>query len=408
MTQDNPLQTYNPFTEVTLSKHFVGRETALMKFHLSLNGLRARTPRHQYVVGVHGTGKTSYLRRLVEIAQEQGFLSVIPTLDEYSVSPRQHISTILSTLIKGLDDYLNTLHCNQETSKLIDDWDSGSASKYFSHPRTNGLEAERIRRDCDTIRTLMQQAHLPGALICIDEGQRIDAQALSLLKNALQGMDCYLVFLSLRLVQDTTDSLKQGRLILDQKAQEAEGDYGASRFYVGGISMGPFDTDQEAYECIRRRLDNNNIKFDDAVTSRISTITGRVPREIVSFASLVYERAIESNVRTVDVALLNSTFREVHNLRMSEAVNLCENLSEARKPPLRGLLKLNGASSSAVIAQFIYPHAPTNNYASLTEGVQVGLKHICQVSSLVVAREDKYELNDPVSAYALALALGEV
>ena len=95
----------NPFTEASAGPYFVGRESQIQTLSINLNGLKAKNPNHLYVVGLHGAGKTSFLQKAIEIAEEEGFLGVIPILDADRLA-KDHISTILRAIVKGLHSHM--------------------------------------------------------------------------------------------------------------------------------------------------------------------------------------------------------------------------------------------------------------------------------------------------------------
>lgn len=64
----------NPFTEqIEDINYFVGRDKLLNDFRAYLRGLKDGRANHQYVAGLHGTGKTHYLYKLAEMASEEKF-----------------------------------------------------------------------------------------------------------------------------------------------------------------------------------------------------------------------------------------------------------------------------------------------------------------------------------------------
>jgi hypothetical protein len=398
MTQD-----FNPFIEQIVVEYFVGREYKLKQFRGDLSGLKAKMPNHQYIAGVNGTGKTSYLAKLVEIAKGDGFIAVMPTLDAQSLS-YGHVTTIMRSVVVGLQEQKG-----DHVPQIVNDWDSGKDSKYFYHPRAEELKGDRVRQDFEKLAALMKEANIPGAVICIDEGQRIDGRAMSALKNALQHLSSYLVVLSWRLLSDAGGAVAAGRLELDTKAStEAEGDIGASRFYVTGVPLGPFDTDQEAAQCIQRRLVDNTIQFDDEVVARIGRIASRLPKTMVLFANNVYQNAQKDAVQLVRSPLLNQTFRNMYPKEVMAAVTLLDNSPTGVRSALRGLLELRQASKPATIATHLYPGTKPELLSNLVDGIQGNLDRVCNSSSFCVKTQDRYEIPNPVDAYALELALGTV
>ncbi|HEY3103192.1 MAG TPA: ATP-binding protein [Pyrinomonadaceae bacterium] len=394
---------FNPFTEQIVVEYFVGREYKLKQFRGDLSGLRAKMPNHQYIAGLNGTGKTSYLAKLVEIARDDGFLAVMPTLDAQSLS-YSHISTIIRSIVAALEE-----QWGEHVPKIVSDWDAGKDSKYFYLPRTDELKSDRVRQDFEKLANLMKEAKIPGAVICIDEGQRIDGRAMSALKNALQQLNSYLVVLSWRLVSDTGGAVAAGRLELDTKAtNEAEGDIGASRFYVTGIPIGPFETDQEAVDCIRRRLLDNVIQFDDEAIVRIGRIAKRLPKTMILIANNLYQSAQKDGVQVVTTELLNQTFRNMYQKEVMEAVTLLDTSPGGVKSALRGLLALRQPANPAAIATHLYPGTKPELLIDSIDGIRSNLDRACGSSSFCIKTQDRYDIPNSIHAYALELTLGIV
>lgn len=392
---------FNPFTEQINVEYFVGREHLLQQFRDSLDGLKSGVPNHQFIAGVHGTGKTSLLAKLVEMSESEGFLAAMPTLDAELLS-RGHIFTIMRSLISGVE-----LTPGVGISGLVDDWDKGKDSVYFQLPKTEDLKSDRLRHDFETVRRFLKEANIPGAVICIDEGQRIDGRALSALKNSLQMLDYFLLSISVRIVSDAEGAVVEGRRLLETKAAgEAEGDIGAARFYVTGIPVGPFESKEEAADCIHRRLYDNAIQFDEDVIERIGWVNGRTPKSMISFSSALYNHAKRFNISRVGVGAFNETFKSIHGKKAAEAETFTINSSFDVALALRGLLELGQAADAATIANHIYPGIAADLHATFAEGIQGSLDHVCSTSTFCRKTQDKYEISDPINAYSVGLAIG--
>jgi hypothetical protein len=243
-------------------------------------------------------------------------------------------------------------------------------------------------------------------VICIDEGQRIEPTALSALKNALQHLDCYLVVLSVRLLVDAGNAVASGRAVLDDKGRLAEGDFGASRFFITGNPMGPFQNENEAATCIQRRLEGNIVSFDDAVSHRIARIAAFLPREVISVASQVYSFAASERIFRVDLDLLDRAFRGIFRSQYLEAVIVCANISEGARSALTGLLSVRGAATAEQIVRQIFPSASPQVVQALVGGTAGELARLADTGGFVRRAEDKFEFTDPVRSYALKLVLG--
>lgn len=395
---------YNPFTEQTAGEYFVGREEQLRRFEMSLDGLEAGRPQHLFVAGLHGTGKTSYLDRLTGMARERDFVAALVALDE----PRdasQHVATLLRALAQGIERRASERGASLH---LVDDWDQGPQSKLFRQCRTDQIRSEFIRSDLDRLISLAGDYGAPGLVVCLDEGQRLHPTALSGLKNAVQGASALLVALSLRLSTAESGVVAAGRAALDAKATEAEGDIGASRLFVTGIPMGPFDSDEEAKRCIHRRLRDNPVQFTDKVTMKIVAIAGRVPHQIINYASGLYDLAIDHGVTEADEDLLDQLFRERHRVELEDALDLVADLSGPARAALRALVACGGRATIAEVARKQFANVPQDALATIEQGVAADLDSFCRRAAYCVRADEGYELQGPVYTYALRLALNTV
>jgi len=350
---------------------------------------------------LHGTGKTSFLGKLIEIAGDHQVLGVMPTLDPNRTA-HDHLSSILRAVAKGIDGV------SKASGRVISDFDARLESKLFRHVKTERLESDFVRQDFETLESMAKAASITGTVVCIDEGQRIEPLALSALKNALQHMSSYLVVISLRLIADPEGAVSAGKSMLDDKARAAEGDIGASRFYVHGIAMGPFDTEKEAAECIERRLEGNAVKFTAEVIGRIGRITGRIPRDMIELSGKLYDRTVESKASTADLTLLHEAFTTLHRSKVTEARALCDGVSHNARIAMKALLELASKTTCERIVSHLYPGLNNHAKAYVVEGVQSDLARAVESSTLVRSDGDLFFVSDPISAYALELSLGGI
>ncbi|MBI3659216.1 hypothetical protein HY230_01925 [Candidatus Acetothermia bacterium] len=248
-----------------------------------------------------------------------------------------------------------------------------------------------------------------GTIICIDEGQRIGAHALSALKNVLQHFQYFLIVLSLRLVDDTGGAIPAGRNLLDDKARAAEGDYGASRFFSTGIAMGPFSTDNEASNCLKRRLKNNAIQFDNSVIQRVIGITGRVPREMISLAMFLHDFGSERKLSLIKIEHLREVFCHQHVSEVNEAKTLCNNVSDMTRQALAGLVQMQKPASAEEIVHYKYSSSSEETKKRLVQSFNNELTRVSRQAPRLVKIADNtaYQIADTARAYALEIALQE-
>jgi len=76
MNSDANAVCFNPFNVQWMERYFVGRQDELRVFEINLQGLKQGQQSHLLVAGVHGTGKTFYLNKLVEIAKSKNCIGV--------------------------------------------------------------------------------------------------------------------------------------------------------------------------------------------------------------------------------------------------------------------------------------------------------------------------------------------
>lgn len=392
----------NPFNEQVVSEYFVGREEELSVFEKNLVALKRGEPNHCFVAGIGGTGKTAYLNKIVDIATSQKCIGVLISLD--AVPAHRQIGTILRTCIDAFQKQ-SAADGVPPRRELLDDWDAGPQSKTFRHPRQDVAITADVKQDFETLASHVKAAGCGGLVICIDEGQRIEPVALSVLKNALNAQGTFLVVLSLRLISDTRGAVQEGRQQLDDRAQSAEGDIGASRFYVTGTAMGPFKTDDEIKRLFDARLRHKKIRFSNEVTTRLGHISEKVPGQIIQLAAHLYNRALADRIEQVESALLDECFQERYPDQMKQAVDLCANLSSDLADILKVLCNLKMSMTAQEIAKHAYPSHSDAVLQLIAQGAAFELDRVCVISPLLQRMDDKYKIASSIYQYALRLAL---
>jgi hypothetical protein len=392
----------NPFTEQTAGRYFVGREEQLRNFERTLEGLRSGQPSHKFVAGIHGTGKTSYLAKLVELARDAGLLAALLTFD-LDASGKQHIAGLLEAVINALEEEMQ-VPGNPRNTELSEDWNAGVESKRFRVARKDRLSSDDLQADLKTLQALASDMGREKIVLCVDEGQRINGFALSALKNALQHVDDYLVVISLRIVSDG-DPVNAGREILVTKAAEADGDYGASRIFMDGIPIGPFASDVEARACVTKRLDGNAVSFDEDVLTLAGRVAMRHPANLIALSSAIYDIAVEKSSLRADSQVFKNAFIHHYSAQYEEASSLCGSLTETGKKTLRALLDFANPVTPEELTAHMYPGTAPEVITSATHGVAAEL-HQLDLSPAISVAEDRYVVDDPVRRYALTTVLG--
>ncbi len=386
----------NPFVQQVAGEYFVGREGQLKQFHGSLNGLKNGKPQHFYIAGPTGSGKTSYLQKLVDIANEEGTLGVLSTLD-YAVPAYDHIASIVKAVAKAID-------AKTGSNNLTRDWNKKASSIHFRLSGGDRLLGGDLQSDLSFLQEESNGVRLPKVVVCIDEGQRMEAAALSALKNVLQHVSDFLLILSLRVEDENTSVVEAGRAILDRKAADAEGDYGAARFFAKGVALGPFDTEKEGKCCVTRRLAGNQVSFSDELISLVIDVAGNLPRRIIEFASEIYEHVAEteSNIATEEV--LRKIFKVRHGDIFTRALELRSQLSDSAQSALKIMLSSGRSVKADDLSAKLYPGVPTQAASTLAKALKGDLDRACQ-SGFCLDVDGQYRIGDPLRRYALRLAL---
>jgi AAA ATPase domain len=404
----------NPFIEQIPGDLFVGREEELRQVQTALDGLAAGAPGHTYVAGLHGTGKTALLNKIVELARTSGFIALRMTLSDASESGKQTdllgpeaVMKIAGGIVEEVE---RRLRSSGQTDALLVDWQQGTASQLFRTPRAGGSDSDALLADLATLSGHVEKTGARGIVVCIDEGQRLAPSALSTLKNALQQHSGVLVFIALRLATAEVGSKKAGRVLLDELAERAEGDIGASRLFTSGIGMGPFANDDEALRCIAQRLKRSHIDFAPAVSREIVKLARRVPRDIIFYGNKVWQAASyrasgEAEARFfADEALLEAAFREEHPAELEEAETVVASLSNLKLTVLRALVTTQGSASAADIARRL-----SQNEVDLdmhTRAVSAEFEDMARDLRALDQLDDVFVVSSPVDLFALKLALG--
>lgn len=400
---NKPQKRNNPFSEQTAGEYFVGREEEFRQFEANLEGLENGMANHAFVAGLHGVGKTSYLDRLRATAHDRGFVGVLTNVAEKGQAVDQ-VKGILLEIATALEEWDKA---QGGTLRTAVEWEAGSGSTLFRLPKAQNLDPDRARRDLTTIWRLAKDAGALGIVVCIDEAQWLQPEALSCIKTAFEAQSNVVAVISLRL-PTVKDSLKRdGRARLEEIASDAGGDIGASRLYTTEIEMGPFADDKEAKECIDRRLRDNEIAFESDLSLEIAQLADRVPREIIRYSQKVYSRAHVAGLTEAPASLLDDVVKEHHSAEVGQAATLVEGVSGSVRSLLRALLELGGSATDRQLAQRIQAKVDSDTLSMITNGINSQLDGVCKKFPGLERDENVFCISNRVHFYALRIALDE-
>jgi hypothetical protein len=394
----------NPFVETTTGAYFVGREAELEKFRANLGGLKNRLPNHEYVAGMEGTGKSYYLRKLVELAHAEGFIALVLSLDS-GVSAYSQVRTVVGRVIDETQRQ-TTVAGKPLSHQLRDDWDSGPAAKQFRTPKQELLIIDDLRHDFGVIGNYATGLGAPGVVVCLDEGQRIEPLALSGLKNALTEDGRFQVVLSWRLASDAGGAIEAGRRELHARATTAEQDQGAARMFVAGTGMGPFATEQDVQHFFATRLEGKAIQFEVAVSTKLGEIADRIPGRMVALANRVFERGLKDRVTNVGVPTLDDCFREYYPAEVKQAVDLRANLPEDLAEILKSLCKFGKPATALELVNHAFAVYPETIRAAIAAGESQRLTKFCEQTGVLLKADDTFCVTSNIYRYALKIAMG--
>lgn len=368
---------------------FVGREEQIIRLKSLFGSLSRGSPSNLYIVGKGGTGKSSFLERIVEEGKSSGMLAFRSVID-IGKSAEENIDTLMKAL-------LNKFEAETGQKGYLDDWKN---KKTFNTLKDGDLRTEDLIQDLNRICKLIKESNkfkANSCIICADEGQRIHPITLSVLKNAFQGSQrCFMIVLSLLNESGLSDE-KYGQSLLRELAENAR-DPGSERFFQEAAYIGAFKSREEAEDCINRRLRGNQIKFNVDAIQLIGEITGRHPGEMIRLSHEVYELAENTSQKIADINLVIKAFSNKNGEIITKIQELKDNWSTGYKRIYREFCNYYTGIKSIDLFEKIDP-------SSEVDFVQLALEKLCN-NGLAKKHDDDSYFMSPNDAYALKSVLG--
>ena len=169
--------------------------------------------------------------------------------------------------------------------------------------------------------------------------------------------------------------------------------------------MGPFESNQEASQCICKRLQGNIIQFSEETIDLISRLSELIPREMISLASKIYHNAAINKMHHVEKDFFDDVFRKEFLSEVEESKTFCSKISSGDQNTLKGLAMIRKPCNPEELSAFMYPFLPEDAKSIVISGIQGTLERICRKTGICLKKDDCYEIINPIFAYALELAL---
>ncbi|MCK5344997.1 MAG: hypothetical protein KAR20_16415, partial [Candidatus Heimdallarchaeota archaeon] len=207
-------------------------------------------------------------------------------------------------------------------------------------------------------------------------------------------------------VNGDIDNDRAGRDILNYLAIRS-GNPEASLFFQNAVHIGPFDTQKEAEECIKKRLKNNIIQFKQPTIKLITDITHRDPSKIVKLANRVYELAKISNQFEVGEELVHEAFSMEYRALIRDVIEYRENLSGIALKIYSVLSQTEIGFTATDIAKNMYPGLDNDALEVLSTSVKDELEHFCK-TKFCTKVDMVYKIPGSELAFALKIAMGRL
>lgn len=383
---------FNPFlADKPAHEYFVGREEELKELRRYLDQACGGKPSNLYIVGGGGDGKTSFLLKAVEEAEQQGLLAVFLNIDVKMTQLK-----LVSMLIESILEKLAKKSGEEEHLRDFRRKD-GNPSRFFRLPNGSDVITKYLKDDFETVLQLCKQNSIPAVVFCFDEGQNlriINGQLLAHLRGAIQELgEGFMIVLS---------SLE------DIMPEVSEKYVGVDRFFPNRLTLGPFGNDNEARLCIKRRLEGLPIAFSPLAIDLIVRISGRHPREIIRISHSVFNDAIDSNVTVVNDDMVDAVIRTKFRDKVIWLEEQLGKLIPDEQDTLRELVVAGGKATVRKIATNICDTGNEKLIRRMISALTADFAGLCECGICrrigepgKLDAEEQYEIIDPMSVYIL-------
>jgi hypothetical protein len=385
----------NPFESTQPARSFfVGRSNEVAELQGYLDTVQAGGSTNLFVLGAGGSGKTSFLHKVLEEAASRSLVAALITINSGMESDQ-----IIFQLIEAQLDAIRKLYNKKE---YVDDFHRGAESSFqvaVAHSGGRAITSRDVEKDLEFLQGVAERLELHGFVLCLDEGHWLKeiqgGGPLGILRGAIQtvGSGFMIVLASL---EDIIPGI-------------AAGAPGVDRFFPNRIDLGPFEDSNVAIAAIEKRLDARPVSFLPGLSARIAQISNRNPKEIVDICKGIYARALRAHDKQGTSDMLREVVYQQYAPRVTEVIEALALLGRRYQPTMKSLLQ-NRSGATIRDLVLLQSHSQDEDLFmrvehSLRQELPVLIeKRLCTVTPLDGA--DGYTILDELTAFILSIELG--
>jgi tetratricopeptide (TPR) repeat protein len=316
LPETNPYDFRNP---VTTGELLAGRDEELDEALKHLAAATEGRPVHIALIGRRAAGKTSLLRVLEGGARRAGLLAVRVDLDEsLTASPVTFFKAVFEAVVQALVDggalgaddsayagWLRQVHIGDaEVSPsdqlLLFGMVAAGVLRGAEHP---DISPALLAHDCNKLASLARSGGFKGIVLLCDEGDLIGANAalIQKLRNLLQSLDSWMLI--------AAGTNKMFDTLSDVFSP-------IPRQFVR-ITVGPFETFDQAYECIQAPLKQRGevVKIPIETILDVFNLTGGWPYEINLVSYYMWEELRRRSLTGLELSqdVIDSVLGEIRD-----------------------------------------------------------------------------------------------